>query len=637
MKTRFLKFALLAVFCLGTAVANAQASGYTEVRKANIVKEPIASFDIAVKTVGSGKVIVILDGIEISQEKFKSLNPNNIEKMELQKGETMKVLYGEKAANGVLFITSKRENSQEVKVAGFTSVSRGKVATEKNVLVSDRGSVANTQTKLSEEVINLVKGLKTVDTKGLSADEAQTVMKVLNQIKRENSPRLEMLNVHHRGSQMCYPCVELAGMKVDAISIAEKPLFILNGKEISIEEFNGLNPSCVVDLRIIRGEEATKGYGEKAANGVLLITTKKDCTQQKIDNEDVEIIYNGKVISKEEAEKMGIFVNVIVKEIKDNQQQIVGAKCQRIAEMQQCRAAQQQSQGPIRGFMSVRTGKIDTKNIDSKEEAAQLIDNGKFLILLNGIEISEEKCKSLDPNSIEKLEFIKDETMKVLYGEKAAGGVLMITSKKVGSENTQSGSRQAAQQQSQGPVQGFMSVRAGKMDTKYVDSKEEAVQLIDNGKVLIILDGIEISEEKFKSLDPNSIERLELIKGETMKVLYGKKTDDGMLMITSKKSGSENAQRVSRRANTKNVHRVTKADLKPIDSATKLNAISIYEPKLHVRGSMARIENINSDELPVISKFKQNGNQVSFRIEIPKSETTKKQKFDIQYTLPTEM
>ena len=528
MKTRFLKFALLAVFCLGTAVANAQASGYTEVRKANIVKEPIANFDIAVKTVGSGKVIVILDGIEILQEKFKSLNPNNIEKMELQKGETMKVLYGEKAANGVLLITSKRENSQEVKVSGFTSVSRGKVATEKNVLVSDRGSVANTQTKLSEEVINLVKGLKTIDTKGLSSDEAQTVMKVLNQIKRENSPRVEMPEIICRGRQTQYPRVELVDVKVESVSIAEEPLYILNGKEISAEEFKGLDPNSIADIKIIKGEEAVSKYGEKAANGVFLITAKKDFKQQKIDNEDVVIIYHGKVISKEEAEKMGISVNVIVKEIKDNQQQIR----QRIAEMQQCRAAQQQAQGPIQGFMGIRAGRIDTKNIDSKEEA---------------------------------------------------------------------------------------------------------VQLIDNGKVLIILDGIEISEEKFKSLDPNSIERLELIKGETMKVLYGEKAADGMLMITSKKSGSENAQRVSRRANAKNVHRVTKADLKPIDSATKLNAISIYEPKLHVRGSMARIENINSDELPVISKFKQNGNQVSFRIEIPKSETTKKQKFDIQYTLPTEM
>ncbi|MBR6496109.1 MAG: TonB-dependent receptor plug domain-containing protein, partial [Rikenellaceae bacterium] len=364
--------------------------------------------------------------------------------------------------------------------------------------------------------------------KGLSSDEAQTVMKVLNQIKRENSPRVEMPEIICRGRQTQYPRVELVDVKVESVSIAEEPLYILNGKEISAEEFKGLDPNSIADIKIIKGEEAVSKYGEKAANGVFLITAKKDFKQQKIDNEDVVIIYHGKVISKEEAEKMGISVNVIVKEIKDNQQQIR----QRIAEMQQCRAAQQQAQGPIQGFMGIRAGRIDTKNIDSKEEA---------------------------------------------------------------------------------------------------------VQLIDNGKVLIILDGIEISEEKFKSLDPNSIERLELIKGETMKVLYGEKAADGVLMITSTKVGSENAQRVSRRANAKNVHRVTKADLKPIDSATKLNAISIYEPKLHVRGSMARIENINSDELPVISKFKQNGNQVSFRIEIPKSETTKKQKFDIQYTLPTEM
>ncbi|MBR4999545.1 MAG: hypothetical protein IKY11_01280, partial [Rikenellaceae bacterium] len=144
-------------------------------------------------------------------------------------------------------------------------------------------------------------------------------------------------------------------------------------------------------------------------------------------------------------------------------------------------------------------------------------------------------------------------------------------------------------------------------------------------------------EEKFKSLDPNSIERLELIKGETMKVLYGEKAADGVLMITSTKVGSENAQRVSRRANAQNVHVVTKADLKPVNREAMAKVMSCVEPMFHVRGSMARIENINSDELPVISKFKQNGNQVSFRIEIPKSENTKKQKFDIQYTLPTEM
>jgi hypothetical protein len=145
------------------------------------------------------------------------------------------------------------------------------------------GAVAsNAQSNLPEETINVVKKLKVVDTKGLSADEAQTVMKVLNQIKRENSPRVEMPEIIYRGSQTQYPRVELAGMKVEAISVAEKPLFILDGKEISIEEFNGLNPNCVEGLKLIKGEEAVNKYGEKAANGVLVITAKKIASNRRL-------------------------------------------------------------------------------------------------------------------------------------------------------------------------------------------------------------------------------------------------------------------------------------------------------------------------------------------------------------------
>ena len=328
-------------------------------------------------------------------------------------------------------------------------------------------TATNAQTNLSEEAVKVIKELKQVDTKGLSADEAQTVMKVLNQIKRENSPRVEMPEIYFRGSQTCYPCVELAGMKVDAISIAEKPLFILNGKEISIEEFNRLNPNCVVDLKLIKGEEAVNKYGEKAANGVLVITAKKD-----------------------NAEKV--------------------------------------------------------------------------------------------------------------------------------------------------QVTGFTTVIKGDVTTEPIANVDLAVKAVNQGNVLVILDGIEISEEKFKSLDPNSIEKLELRKGETMKVLYGEKAANGVLFITSVKAAAENEQRAARRANAQNVHVVTKADLKPVNREAMAKVMSRVEPMFHVRGSMARIENINSDELPVISKFKQNGNQVSFRIEVPKSANQAKQKVDIEYELPAE-
>ena len=477
-------------------------------------------------------------------------------------------------------------------------------------------TATNAQTKLSEEAVKVIKELKQVDTKGLSADEAQTVMKVLNQIKRENTPSAQFSApmFYQRGEDCTTKCPrEELKVVATTVSVAEMPLFILNGKEISIKEFNRLNPNCVEDLKIIKGEEAVNKYGEKAANGVLVITAKKD-----------------------NAEKV-----------------------------------------QVTGFTTVIRGKRDvtTEPIANVDLAVKAVNQGNVLVILDGIEISEEKFKSLDPNSIEKLELRKGETMKMLYGEKAANGVLFITSVKANQEKVQ--------------VTGFTTVRKGKGDvtTELIANVDLAVKAVNQGNVLVILDGIEISEEKFKSLDPNSIEKLELFRGETMKMLYGEKAANGVLMITAKKDckqqkidnedveiiyhgkviSKEEAEKMGisvnvivgemkdnqvkivdakrqriaemrqRRANAQNVHVVTKADLKPIDSATKVKAISIFEPTFHVRGSMARIENVNSDELPVISKFKQNGNQVSFRIEIPKSENTKKQKFDIQYTLPTEM
>ena len=202
------------------------------------------------------------------------------------------------------------------------------------------------------------------------------------------------------------------------------------------------------------------------------ITSKKDCKQQKIDNEDVEIIYQGKVISKEEAEKMGISVNVIVEEMKDNQVKIVDAKRQRIAEMRQRRAN--------------------------------------------------------------------------------AHNVHVVT----------------------------------KADLKSVDSATKV-------KVISIIEPM-------------------------------------------MKSGSENEQRAARRANVKNVHVVTKADLKPVNREAMAKVISCVEPMFHVRGSMAKIESVNSDELPRVTKFKQKGNQVSFRIEVPKSADRAKQKVNIEYELPAE-
>ena len=52
------------------------------------------------------------------------------------------------------------------------------------------------------------------------------------------------------------------------------PLYILNGKEISKEEMDAIKPDSIEKVEVLKGDSATKKYGEKGENGVILITTK---------------------------------------------------------------------------------------------------------------------------------------------------------------------------------------------------------------------------------------------------------------------------------------------------------------------------------------------------------------------------
>lgn len=58
--------------------------------------------------------------------------------------------------------------------------------------------------------------------------------------------------------------------------------------------------------------------------------------------------------------------------------------------------------------------------------------NDKPLVIIDGIPLSEEQMKDLDINALGSIEIIKDQSITALYGSKAAGGVIMISSKSIG-------------------------------------------------------------------------------------------------------------------------------------------------------------------------------------------------------------
>ncbi|MBH8569459.1 TonB-dependent receptor plug domain-containing protein [Microvirga sp. STS02] len=51
--------------------------------------------------------LYIVDGKSIQEEDIKSLNPNDIEKIEILKGNAATAIYGSRGANGVILVTLK--------------------------------------------------------------------------------------------------------------------------------------------------------------------------------------------------------------------------------------------------------------------------------------------------------------------------------------------------------------------------------------------------------------------------------------------------------------------------------------------------------------------------------------------------
>ncbi len=62
---------------------------------------------------------------------------------------------------------------------------------------------------------------------------------------------------------------------VNSINSGTAPLYILDGAPISASDFNTINPSDIETLNVLKDAASTSIYGARAANGVVVITTKK--------------------------------------------------------------------------------------------------------------------------------------------------------------------------------------------------------------------------------------------------------------------------------------------------------------------------------------------------------------------------
>ncbi|MEO8111739.1 MAG: N-acetylmuramoyl-L-alanine amidase, partial [Ginsengibacter sp.] len=158
---------------------------------------------------------------------------------------------------------------------------------------------------------------------------------------------------------------------------------------------------------------------------------------------------------------------------------------------------------------------------------APLPDN--VLYLIDGKISSVAQAKLIAPENIERVTVLKGKEAIALYGEKAKNGVIQIIRKNKNDDNV------------------FV-----KANTIYLNNTSEKISdnftakvpptgntnVFINGKVpsdvLLFVDGKEITKDDMNKISPNSIQSINVLKGESAISKYGSKGKNGAIEITIK-------------------------------------------------------------------------------------------------------
>ncbi|MEL4308239.1 M56 family metallopeptidase [Joostella sp. CR20] len=135
------------------------------------------------------------------------------------------------------------------------------------------------------------------------------------------------------------------------------------------------------------------------------------------------------------------------------------------------------------------------------------------IYVLNGKIITREQLESVDPNTIESINVLKDENAIKKYGEKAKDGVVEINLKDK-SDTSKNNVEEV---------------------TKVGDYEISFSSNVITPTQLIILDGKEISFEEFNNIDPEKIDIVSVFKTDAAVEKYGEKGKNGVIVIQTKK------------------------------------------------------------------------------------------------------
>ena len=193
-----------------------------------------------------GEPIYVVDGIVTTKAYLQDIDKDNIEFMAVLKGEQATKKYGDKAVNGAIEITTKKDNASNNEVKIIPPVS------PQPLFIVD-----------GEEVKKGV--LNNIDPNSI---ESMSVLKDDDAINKYGSKGRDgvIVIITKKGN---------SNIRIHSEGRVPDPIYVLNGVEISKSDLEKLDKDTIEKMIVLKGEEAIKKYGDKAKNGVIEIFSKK--------------------------------------------------------------------------------------------------------------------------------------------------------------------------------------------------------------------------------------------------------------------------------------------------------------------------------------------------------------------------
>lgn len=261
-------------------------------------------------------------------------------------------------------------------------------------------------------------------------------------------------------------------------------LVVVDGKAIENDGLNAIAPDHIESLSIIKDASAIATYGDKAKNGVIIVTTKKSTAQKEesTGNEPLFII-DGK--PSENAKLNSIAPNNIesLSIIRDATGVVTyGSKAKN-------------------GVIVITTKKAITPNEGNS--------NNEPLYIIDGKEVSIVDIKSVAPSIVKNVTVLKDASSIATYGDKGKNGVILITT---------------------------LAETANSIDDKKLENEETKIRIrpATVGQPVVIVDDKQIELAEASGLKPGDIQSVSILKGPKAMLQYGEEAKNGVIVIVTK-------------------------------------------------------------------------------------------------------